>query len=262
MNIYAIKELLLQANPVSIHYLNRYIKLIEHFQNNPTKEKYTEEHHILPKSMFPEYKNEKWNLISLSAEYHFLAHRILWEAFRNPQMTYAFWLMSNTKEGNIKFSKIYKRLKEDNQKYLSEINSGELNPMYGKQPWNKGKSYEIPGRKEKWKEDQEFVEMMKAAQHSEESRQKRREKMSGRKISDEHKLKISLANKNKYYPKEPPYIYHLFKDNGEIIETDNLAKYQKENNLSNLNKLFKGVITRVGPFILIIRKDKGSKLLP
>jgi len=44
-------------------------------------EQYTEEHHILPRSMFPEYVGEPWNKVIVLYKTHCLLHEILWCAY-------------------------------------------------------------------------------------------------------------------------------------------------------------------------------------
>jgi hypothetical protein len=78
--------------PKSQHHLNRYIKLISYAIENPSSE-YVERHHILPKAMGG--INDSNNLVKLNARQHFLAHLLLWKAYRNRSMTRAFQLLSN-----------------------------------------------------------------------------------------------------------------------------------------------------------------------
>lgn len=121
-------------NPVSELYLERYIKLIQYVIENPTKEKKTDRHHILPKSMFPGFKNDKWNVVKLSARQHFIAHWFLWKAFRNKQMTYAFSKMltgnSRQKPYTLKSSRIYESLRADKalhqSKFMKELWKDEV----------------------------------------------------------------------------------------------------------------------------------------
>lgn len=75
--------LLKNTSDTNIHYLTRYIRLIK-LWNVPGASGYLEKHHILPKHMFPEYKNlnlHPWNLIKLSPRQHIIAHYILMKAY-------------------------------------------------------------------------------------------------------------------------------------------------------------------------------------
>jgi hypothetical protein len=58
-------------------YLEKYINfLISYDLSTNSQIDYNEKHHILPRSTFPEYKDEDWNIIELSYEDHRLVH--LW----------------------------------------------------------------------------------------------------------------------------------------------------------------------------------------
>jgi hypothetical protein len=65
-----------EINP---HYLNRYLKFV--LNCTPNLNNYTEEHHILPKSLFPDFKTDPRNLVRLTARQHFIAHWILSKVF-------------------------------------------------------------------------------------------------------------------------------------------------------------------------------------
>lgn len=89
----------------NLHYLHRYVNFItsRHEQSSV----YTEQHHILPASIFPEYENLKenrWNLIRLTGREHFIAHLMLSKIFINTNLQHrmlkAFWLMSSTSKDN------------------------------------------------------------------------------------------------------------------------------------------------------------------
>ena len=87
MNIYRL------PTPKSSHYLNRYIKFITFAKQLVANDKYIESHHILPQSMGG--SNDDDNLVKLSARQHYLAHWMLWKAYKSKEMTFAFFSMSN-----------------------------------------------------------------------------------------------------------------------------------------------------------------------
>lgn len=144
--------------PKSQHYLDRYIKLVHLVMETPNTIGYTENHHILPRSMGGSNKSE--NLIRFTARQHFLAHWMLWKAYRNKQMNFAFKMMqysSNKSQKTHRYWKLnsgtYEKLKKENvifsfkkhsietKKRMSKNHfdcSGVNNPMYGVSPWNKG----------------------------------------------------------------------------------------------------------------------------
>ena len=83
----------------NIHYLNRYVNFIfaciEKNKDLP-EDYYTERHHILPRSMWPElsdFKENEWNCSVLTARQHLIAHLILARSFGG-RMWSAFVLMT------------------------------------------------------------------------------------------------------------------------------------------------------------------------
>lgn len=62
------------------HLAERYILLIVRWTSNISGKSYVERHHILPKSIWPEYsslRSNRWNEAVLTARQHFIAHWIL-----------------------------------------------------------------------------------------------------------------------------------------------------------------------------------------
>lgn len=83
---------------VNQDWLSKYFELV---LNYPSVECYTEAHHILPKSLFPEYRRCKWNIVKLTGRDHLYAHYYLYKALVNePNMTFALWGMCNQKSKN------------------------------------------------------------------------------------------------------------------------------------------------------------------
>lgn len=76
------------------HYTKRYDKFINKIVNS--NDQIFEKHHILPKSIFPEYEHDENNLIAISPRKHFLCHYILSKALGG-SMYHAFWSMCNGK---------------------------------------------------------------------------------------------------------------------------------------------------------------------
>jgi len=65
-----------------IEYLNLYVNtLINYNLDNDCN--YSEKHHILPRCTFPEYENEKWNIIEIDYETHKLSHLYLFKAIND-----------------------------------------------------------------------------------------------------------------------------------------------------------------------------------
>jgi predicted metal-binding transcription factor (methanogenesis marker protein 9) len=60
---------------------------------------YYEKHHVLPKSLFQEYKREKWNLVLLTAQEHIRCHKLLMDMttdISRHKMICAYWKMAQT----------------------------------------------------------------------------------------------------------------------------------------------------------------------
>lgn len=73
---------------------------------------YFEFHHILPKSLFPFWKNRKSNIIPLTAREHFFCHQLLEKIYPNSNMFIALWLLANDGQNNYCSSRQYQKLKE------------------------------------------------------------------------------------------------------------------------------------------------------
>ena len=147
--------------PKSEHYLNRYISFILGI-NNPV-ELTTEEHHILPESMGGE--NHSNNLINLTPRQHYVAHWMLWKAYRSKEMSFAFFSMCNQnnpyQHRNYRInSKVYEKLRLEFINAISE-SSTELwkDPEYRKKHQETNKTeYTRNLRSEKAKELWENIE--------------------------------------------------------------------------------------------------------
>jgi len=96
--------------PKHPRYLDRYYWLIEYSRNHPPTG-YLERHHIHPRSMGG--SNDSSNIIALTARQHFLAHWLLWKAYRNRKTAFAFRMMCQAKRGyQERYSRISSRLYE------------------------------------------------------------------------------------------------------------------------------------------------------
>lgn len=95
---------------VNHEWLSKYFELV---LNYPEIDTYTEGHHILPKSLFPQYRKSKWNIVNLTGRDHLYAHYYLYKALVNePNMTFALWGMCNQKNKNHDRSDIDLRIDE------------------------------------------------------------------------------------------------------------------------------------------------------
>lgn len=84
---------------------NKYYKIYFNIINlalcrDNIKNTYFESHHIIPKSISPEYAKEQWNIVKLTAREHFICHKLLTKftvGDHRRKMVYALWGMINQK---------------------------------------------------------------------------------------------------------------------------------------------------------------------
>jgi hypothetical protein len=99
-------------------------------------EGYKEQHHIVPKCIGG--TNDKDNLVSLTAREHFIIHKILCEIHpTNKKLHDAVWCMihlvnKHHQRGYVVSNREYEYLKKRRSVFLSETQSGENNPFFGK----------------------------------------------------------------------------------------------------------------------------------
>lgn len=199
----------------NIHYSTRYIKFIES-RKKRIYEGITETHHILPRSLGGD--NSIDNLIKLSPREHFLAHWMLWKAYSNKEMTFAFWSMrmnkTNTRSFNIT-SRVYQSLKEQHSIHQS-IRMTENNPMK-----------DIRSR-ERVSESRKKLNWSPSKRH----REQISEALSGKPKPTGHGEKVSAALKGR--PKSDQHRKHLSENHADITGNKNPMfgrSAAKENNL-------------------------------
>lgn len=82
-------------------YSRTYFRIINVAASRVVESEYTEMHHILPSSIYPEYSDRrkyKWNMVRLTPKQHYVCHLLLTKAFSGAnrrKMVYAFWGMNN-----------------------------------------------------------------------------------------------------------------------------------------------------------------------
>jgi hypothetical protein len=133
---------------------------------------YFEAHHILPKSLFPDYKNLRhhpWNGVLLTAREHFICHRLLVKMTTGKAKQAMWSALRRTTTGlsTHRQSREYEKIREV---YVREY-CGKNHHMYGKKA-------------------------------SEETRRKQSIAHKGRAFSEEHKEKIGEANARRVWTEE------------------------------------------------------------
>ena len=119
-------------NVASNNHLEEYLNICSYPDINS---KYAENHHILPKSLFPDYEINPENIVRLSYENHYLAHSLLALALDNDKMTQAWVLMNGYRyNGSSKIDLLgkdkYKELKKKSYDYLSSTVVVKENDTY------------------------------------------------------------------------------------------------------------------------------------
>lgn len=251
--------------PKHQRYLNLYIKLVLHLQQNFSLRE--EKHHILPQSMGG--KNEKHNIIYISSKAHFILHLLLWKAYRNREMSYALHCMRGKSKSNGRYFKLtsrqYSNLKSDFKKTAirgkDHWNYGRKHTEEAKQNMSKaqkgskrrkhtleerkkmsensvwrgvtGENHPNFGNPSGWKPSDEqrkkLSESHKGKTISEEAKQNMSKAQKGRKVSNEVRQKISDARKGVVNRKVKWVITF---PNGQTKEIINLKTFCKENSLS------------------------------
>ena len=114
---------------VDMSVAQEYIDFILSCDKDIDENSYTENHHILPRSLFPEHINDADNIIRLRALDHYKSHYILAKS-NNPKMLYAFNMMQRIiplleqTEDIEACAKMYQECREKIIKLISEANTG------------------------------------------------------------------------------------------------------------------------------------------
>ena len=179
---------------------NKYSKLYYKITSNAKQritDGYTELHHIIPQSMGG--SNNKENLVELTAREHFICHWLLIKMTEGKDRSKMLYALNGIKAEN-KYQQRYhtKITARVYEKYRIEHAKNHSETMKGKPAWNKGRKLEgIELEEHRERTRNRTVDLDKRAM----GQQKRIAKVTGRKDSDEAKLKKSLALKGK--PKGP-----------------------------------------------------------
>lgn len=199
-------------------YLRWYINLIMSRKDTTEIHTYHEKHHILPKSIYPEFSDLKQypdNGIDLSAKEHFIAHLLLAKMFfgnDRKKMCYAFLALKNQKnrfqENRISSSRRYQSIRD----------------TVHKDDWRKGKTLEEIHGKEKAVIIRNKLKLRRSrGKLSEEERKKASERMIIL-----HKTSPWKRNfQNQRMPKEKCLSC------GKEIDIGNLKKYHSDGSCGN-----------------------------
>lgn len=143
-----------------------------------------EKHHILPKSIYPSYKDDKSNIIKVSIRKHYILHLLLWKIFKPGSIERSKMALAvkRFRKGNSEIyisSKIYESMKRDYR--------------HSKETIEKIRKSNI-GKKRSKETIEKLRESHLGNNLPEETKEKLRKINSGKKLSDDHKNKISKSN--------------------------------------------------------------------
>lgn len=205
-----------------MNYRHVYMKIISNAKKqNRVKGQgeYYEEHHILPKSLFPLWKSRhNSHTVLLTAREHFFCHQLLTKIYPCRETVYALWKMING-NGEIRkvcSSKEYEQIRKQRSSYVSLQMKGN---KYGshKNQWLRGKcgkdypdwlrkknseSHKNPSDivRQHYSEGQKryFAEHPMSEEQKNNISKALKEYYKNNKISDEKRRRLSESNKGKH----------------------------------------------------------------
>ncbi|MFA5153775.1 MAG: HNH endonuclease signature motif containing protein, partial [Clostridia bacterium] len=160
---------------------------------------YYEKHHIIMSSMGG--TDNKENLILLTAREHFLAHWLLWRIYRNKQTAYAFFRLCSYNNENggkpILSSRVYEEAKIAAAVYSSEQFKNLWKNKEKRKKMSKENSIKNKGRKHSL-ESRKNMSISRTGMHqSKETIDKRVKAITGKKRSEEQKMRMKKAQSHR-----------------------------------------------------------------
>ena len=142
-----MSELDFQQYLPSNKYIKTYLSLVRKRQANPLPLAGNHGHHVLMRSVFPEFDKHPNNIVVLTYREHFIAHKLLWMGTDWPQAQRAMWLMNNVNyDGGLQkkitskeYSILVEQLKETLSESMSKLTTGMMTALdhFGNRHWIK-----------------------------------------------------------------------------------------------------------------------------
>lgn len=155
-------------------------------------------HHILPRSLFPNWSARESNIVPLTAREHFFCHQLLYKIYNCSEMQIAIFMMSHRMGKKIS-SKLYEECKETiklRNKEPRSKESIEKGKEHRKESWDRFKNSEAF---EDYRKQRSELSKRMWAERSEDEKRKIGEKISkinkGRKQTEEQRLAKSKRQK-------------------------------------------------------------------
>lgn len=216
-----------------MNYQRIYSELIIRAKNRSIlPNEYTENHHILPESMYPEYAKENWNLVRLFPEEHLTAHLLLARIHKNKEMVYAANMMTSMRRvNNKKYGWVKRRHSE-----LMKMRKGIPNPAVQGDK-NPAKRPEVREKMRKPKSEQGRENIRKAI--AKQDRKKENNSFYGKTHTKENLEKAvenrKLNNGGNYHPNgnRTAKLFRFTSPNGEQFDVFNGAsKFAEKHNIN------------------------------
>lgn len=176
---------------------------------------YYELHHILPKSLFPNWIKRSLNIVVLTAREHFFCHQLLTKIYPGNKMVCALLKMMHNIEKHIN-SRDYEKIR----KRCGKLLEGKNNPFYGKKH-----SEEVLKKNAEWHH---------LHPNSKEVMDKIHEKCKGKHRTLEQRKRQSEAalrrdnSKNNARIKYVKSLYEKYRNEGGILVWNDFQKHYKE----------------------------------
>lgn len=196
-------------------YTNWYFKIISNSKKKTFRE-YTEQHHIIPKSLGG--RNTNNNIVRLSAREHFICHWLLTKMVtgdHQKSMRYALRMMRKTKQHINRYeTKITSRVFEKNRVMCNNLLKGRIVSAQTRQRMSDARRTRViteetrkklsKPRKKRGPMSEEIKKKIadanKGKVRSIETRQRMSKSAQGKPKSSEHRNNMSLAHQNKKLP--------------------------------------------------------------
>lgn len=197
-------------------YTNWYFTIISNAKKK-TYHEYTEQHHIIPKSLGGRNTND--NIVRLSAREHFICHWLLTKMVtgeHQKSMRYALRMMRKTNKHTQRYeTKITSRVFEKNRTVCNVLLQGRVVSAQTRQRMSDARKTRVitdetceklsKPRKKRGPMSEEIkkkiAESNKGKVRTAETRQRMSQSAQGKPKSNEHKNNMSLAHQNKRLPK-------------------------------------------------------------
>lgn len=266
--------------------LNKYVNIIqnakkENRSKSPSNPGFYEEHHILPKSIYPLLKNKKWNIVLLTVEEHLQVHICLSEMFNPHTLNYnkmigALHTMLHGQQGKQcsmsleereRYNKLFSETKSEIMKEKwSDVKYRKMVSDKTKEACNTPEHKELQHKlvSERWKNDdgtlrKKMSDSVKQTWTDEELLRKQSERMIKLHQTKEHKEKLKAVYVSKKFKEKMELRKQYFPFNIKITNErfpEEILYFEHYKDLGRFFENLTGKKNSIGSF------DKKTRKLP